>query len=381
MVARYSMSHNPSHRQAATHPKAPATRGVTAVSPLLFQEGVNLATGVYAPLHGFLVRNDHDRVVKEGRLQNDKPWPLPVNFPLQDLGGREAGWKEGDEILLGVTGTEASAVLKVEEIFAWDKEACASGVYRTTSREHPGVRRLDTLGKEMVGGSFRLEKAPADPYASRSLSPEAVRAEFARRKWKKVVGFQTRNAPHVGHEYLQRHALELTDGLFVHPLIGEKKSGDFKDEVIASAYDALVENYFPPERVFFSYFRTFMRYAGPREALYHALVRRNYGCTHFIVGRDAAGVGNFYGPYDSWAIFGEYDDLGVTPLFYTNTFWCTKCMGISTEKTCPHPASARVTFKGTEVREQILRGERPRPEVMRPEVADAILRFPAPFVA
>ncbi|MDE1820683.1 MAG: sulfate adenylyltransferase [Euryarchaeota archaeon] len=356
------------------------SRDSVAISPLLFQEGVNLATGVYAPVPGFLTRNDHERVVKEGRLSNDKPWPLPVNFPLLEVGGPKAGWKAGDEILLGVVGDGASAVLKVEEIYRWDREACAEGVYRTRSREHPGVRRLDTLGEEMIGGKFELRASLTDPYASRSLAPEVVRAEFAKRKWKKVVGFQTRNAPHVGHEYLQRHALELTDGLFVHPLIGEKKSGDFKDEVIASAYDALVGNYFPTERVFFSYFRTFMRYAGPREALYHALVRRNYGCTHFIVGRDAAGVGNFYGPYDSWAIFSQYDDLGVTPLFYTNTFWCTKCMGISTEKTCPHPPSARLTFKGTEVRQKILRGERPPPEVMRPEVADAILRFPEPFV-
>lgn len=347
---------------------------------------MNLATGVYAPLPGFLGRNDHDRVVHDGRMENDAPWPLPINFPLKEVGGREAGWKEGDEILLTVAGAgpkdedAASAVLEVEEIYRWDKEACARDVFRTESREHPGVRRLDALGDEMIGGRFRLKRAPQDPYSARSLTPEATRAEFARRGWKKVVGFQTRNAPHVGHEYLQRHALELTDGLFVHPLIGEKKSGDFKDEVIASAYDVLVENYFPPDRVFFSYFRTFMRYAGPREALYHGLVRRNYGCTHFIVGRDAAGVGSFYGPYDAWTLFGSFKDLGITPLFYTNTFWCTRCMGISTEKTCPHPPSAKVTFKGTEVREQILRGERPRPEVMRPEVSDAILRFPEPFV-
>jgi sulfate adenylyltransferase len=351
-----------------------------AISSLLFQEGVNLATRVYAPLSGFLGREEHDHVVHHGRTVKGAPWPLPIDFPLSEVGGREAGWKEGDELLLTVEGSGAEARLRIEEIYAWDKEACAEKVYGTTSREHPGVRRLDTLGKELVGGRFELKAPLKDAYTDRSKSPEEVRAEFRRRGWKKVVGFQTRNAPHVGHEYLQRHALEMTDGLLVHPLIGEKKSGDFKDEVIASAYDTLVQNYFPPERVFFSYFRTFMRYAGPREALYHGLVRRNFGCTHFIVGRDAAGVGSFYGPYDAWKMYEKYDDLGVTPLFYTNTFWCTKCMGISTEKTCPHPASARVTFKGTEVREQILRGERPRPEVMRPEVADAILRFPEPFV-
>lgn len=351
-----------------------------AISAGTFQEGVNLATGVYAPLRGFLTRNEHDRVVQEGRTPEGKPWPLPINFPLSELGGPGAKWKAGDTVLLTVAGTSAAAELSVEEIFAWDKSECARRVYGTESREHPGVKRLDTLGSEMVGGRFRLKAAPEDPYAARSHAPEATKAEFAKRGWKKVVGFQTRNAPHVGHEYLQRHAMEMCDGLLVHPLIGEKKSGDFKDEVIAAAYDTLVQNYFPPERVFFSYFRTFMRYAGPREAFYHALVRRNYGCTHFIVGRDAAGVGNFYGPYDAWAIFGKYEDAGITPLFYTNTSWCTHCNGIVTDKTCPHPPAAHLTFKGTYVREQFLKGESPRPEVMRPEVAEAIRKFPEPFV-
>lgn len=342
---------------------------------------MNLEDGVYAPLTGFMGQAEHEAVVKEGRLPSGAPWPLPVGLPLAEVGGAAAGWKVGDEILIGVSGTPARARVQITEIYPWDKEACAQGVFGTTSRDHPGVKRLDALGDRMVGGRVKVEAPLTDEYTPRALRPRETREVFRSRGWKRVVGFQTRNAPHLGHEALQRHALELADGLLIHPLIGEKKSGDFKDEVIAAAYDAMVREYFPAQRVVFSYFRTYMRYAGPREAFFHALVRRNYGCTHFIVGRDAAGVGNFYTPYASWEIFDKFPDAGIEPLLYANTFHCRRCGGIVSEKTCPHPDSDRTTFKGTEMRDRILRGERPGPHLMRPEVADAILRFKDPFVA
>ena len=203
---------------------------------------------------------------------------------------------------------------------------------------------------------------------------------FKERGWRTVVGFQTRNAPHLGHEFIQKSALVFTDGLFVNPVIGRKKPGDFRDEVILAAYEALIRNYYPKDTVVLSVLRYNMKYAGPREAVHHAIIRKNFGCTHFIVGRDHAGVGNYYGPYDAWRLFKEFPDLGITPLFVREFFYCKRCGGVVNEKTCPHGDAYRVRFSGTEIRSTILNGGKPPPEMMRPEVLETILKFKHPFV-
>jgi len=232
----------------------------------------------------------------------------------------------------------------------------------------------------LVGGTLELLNEMPNKYERYTLHPAETRVLFSERGWKTIVGFQTRNAPHLGHEYIQKSALVFTDGLFINPVVGRKKPGDYKDEVILKAYDALIRNYYPRDSVVLSVLRYEMKYAGPREAVHHAIMRKNFGCTHFIVGRDHAGVGKYYGPYDAWKIFREFPDLGITPLFVKEFFYCRKCGGMASEKTCPHSEKYRVKFSGTKTRRMLLSGIRPPPELMRPEVVDAILRFENPFV-
>ena len=246
--------------------------------------------------------------------------------------------------------------------------------------EHPGVRKVYGLGDFLVGGEIHLLNDVPNPYSRYTLYPEETRVLFRERGWRTVVGFQTRNAPHLGHEYVQKTALTFVDGLFINPVIGRKKPGDFRDDVILKAYDALIKYYYPRNSVALSIFRTEMRYAGPREAIFHAIVRKNFGCTHFIVGRDHAGVGNFYGPYEAQEIFSDFPDLGITPLFFKEFFYCKKCGGVANPKTCPHGDEYHITFSGTKIRKMLLNGEVPPPELMRPEVAEAILSFDNPFV-
>ena len=337
----------------------------------------NIGHGVFSPLEGYMVREDFENVLAEGRLSNDLPWTIPI---VKDVSDKDVDmlFKE-DEVTLIYKDTPI-AILKVEEVYPYDKKEYAQKVFGTKSIEHPGVANLMKKESHLVGGKITLINDPPTKFPNYKLWPKETRVLFKERGWKTVVGFQTRNAPHVGHEYVQKTALTFVDGLFINPLIGKKKKGDFKDEVIISAYEALFKHYYPKNTATLGILETEMRYAGPKEAIFHAIMRKNFGCTHFIVGRDHAGVGNFYGPYDAQEIFYDYPDLGITPLFFRSFFYCKKCGTVVNEKICPHSPEYHVNFSGTKIRKMLLKGERPPELMMRPEVADAILQFENPFV-
>ncbi len=347
------------------------------VNDSLAADIANIAHGVYSPLEGFMTQDDYLSVVYNMRLSSDLPWTIPI---VLDVAPREVqGVVEGDEVALFYRG-EPIAVMRVEEIYGWDKEEYALHVFKTRDPAHPGVARLLKRKELLVGGPILLLRDPPEPFEHVRLWPKETRVLFSERGWRTIAAFQTRNVPHRGHEFIQKAALTFVDGLFINPLVGWKKPGDYKDEVIVEAYKVLIENYYPRDTVVFSVLRMEMRYAGPREAVHHAIVRKNFGATHFIVGRDHAGVGNYYGPYESWELFKEFPDLGITPLFFHEAFYCKKCGQMVTEKICPHPEEYRVRISGTKIRKMIMEGKRPPEYMMRPEVADVILRHPNPFV-
>jgi sulfate adenylyltransferase len=347
------------------------------VDSMLASDVANIAHGVFSPLEGFLARDDYLSVLEEGRLSDDTPWTIPI---VLDVSREEAaGFREGDEVCLWHAGRPL-AVLEVEEVYGWSREEFAERVFGYRDPEHPGVRLIARRKELLVGGRVLLLNDPPEPFARVRLWPKEARVLFGEKGWRTVAAFQTRNVPHLGHEYVQKAALTFVDGLFVNPLVGWKKAGDYRDEVIVEAYRVLIERYYPRDAVVLSVLRTRMWYAGPREAVHHAIMRKNFGATHFIVGRDHAGVGDYYGPYDAWRIFEEYPDLGITPLFIREAFYCRRCGGMVNEKICPHPPEERVRISGTAIREAIKRGERPPETVMRPEVADVILKHPSPFI-
>ncbi|RLG02474.1 MAG: sulfate adenylyltransferase [Thaumarchaeota archaeon] len=337
----------------------------------------NIAHGVYSPLKGFLIQEDFLHVLHEMRLSNDVPWTIPI---ILDVDPEEiSGLKEGDELLL-ICYEKPLAIMRLEEIYGWNKEGYVQSVYKTRDSSHPGVAKTLKRKDLLIGGEITLIDHLPNSFENYTLWPIETRLLFKERGWRRIVGFQTRNVPHLGHEYVQKAALTFADGLFVNPLVGWKKPGDFKDEVIIKAYEALLRHYYPKDSVVFAVLQMEMRYAGPREAIHHAIVRKNFGCTHFIVGRDHAGVGNFYGPYEAWEIFKEFPDLGITPLFIRESFYCKKCGGMVNAKICPHGEDSRIRISRTKLRKLIRGGEKPPKEAMRPEVAEAILSFENPFV-
>ena len=338
----------------------------------------NIAHGVYSPLEGFMVEEEYKSVLDNLRLPNDLPWTIPIVLPLSKEELKEL--KIGDEIILTDFGENLLALMLIEDIYTYDKIEFAEKVYKTRDVNHPGVAKTFSMKDMFVGGKIELIRESFNPYEKYTLYPAETRLLFKEKGWKTIVGFQTRNVPHLGHEYTQKTALSFIDGLFINPVIGRKKPGDFKDELILSAYETLIKNYYLKNTVVLSIYRTEMRYAGPREAIHHAIVRKNFGCTHFIVGRDHAGVGNYYGPYEAQEIFKEFPDLGITPLFFREFFHCKKCGGIVNEKICPHNEEFKVRFSGTKIREMISRGEKPPPEIMRPEVSELILNWKEPFI-
>jgi sulfate adenylyltransferase len=337
----------------------------------------NIATGVFSPLEGFMTHLEVESVLRRRRLPNDLPWTIPI---VLDVAGDEvSGVAPGDAVVLAHGGRRL-AVIQVTDIYRVEREAFARETFGTLDRRHPGVQRVEQMGEWLVAGPISLLETMDDPHASYRLSPAETRVLFRLKGWRTVVGFQTRNVPHLGHEYVQKTALTFSDGLFINPVIGRKKAGDFRDEVILDAYGALVRNYYLRERAVLGILRTEMRYAGPLEAVFHAIVRKNFGCTHFVVGRDHAGVGTFYGPYDAHAIFEEFPDLGIVPLFFTAFFYCNTCGGVANEKTCPHDPEHHVQFSGTRLRKAIEGGDPESARLIRPEVAEVIARYPDPLV-
>jgi sulfate adenylyltransferase len=330
-----------------------------------------LGVGGFSPLRGYQGFGDWRRVVDEMRLADGLPWSIPVTL------ASEVEAADGDEVALKDAGGRVLGLLLVEEVFERDLEREARHVYRTTDEAHPGVAALVAEGSRCLAGAVRVTDLPEHPreFQQYILPPTASRAAFAERGWKTVVGFQTRNPIHRAHEYITKAALECVDGLFIHPLVGETKADDIPADVRMRCYEALIAGYYQADRVLLAINPAAMRYAGPREAIFHALIRRNYGCTHFIVGRDHAGVGDYYGTYDAQEIFAEFepDELGIEPLMFDHAFYCKLTKGMATSKTSPAGPEDRVFLSGTKVREMLAAGERPPEEFTRPEVADILI--------
>jgi sulfate adenylyltransferase len=332
-----------------------------------------LVTGAMSPLTGFMVEKDYTSVLDEMRLSSGLVWSIPITVSVDDEGLKRMG--RSDAVALTIEDSPV-AILDVEQVYRRDRDAEAEAVFQTTDREHPGVAALDRAGDWLLGGRVRAIGLPEHiTFIDHRRTPAETRAAFAERGWRRVVGFQTRNPVHRAHEYIQKCALEIVDGLLLHPLVGETKGDDVPADVRMRCYDVLLDGYYPKDRVLLSVFPAAMRYAGPKEAIFHALVRKNYGCTHFIVGRDHAGVGTYYGTFDAQKIFERFDpdDLGITPLMFEHAFWCHRCEGMATPKICPHGDEDRLILSGTRVREMLRAGERPPPEFSRPEVADILI--------
>ncbi len=334
-----------------------------------------LAVGALSPLTGFQGEADYHAVLDSMHLVNGLPWAIPVVLSVSDDDAHRIGGA-GAVALTPAEGADAIAVLRVTGTFKRDKKKEATSVYGTDDGEHPGVAAVYAAGDTCVAGALEVIALPAhDDFQTYRMTPAQTRAEFAKRGWRTVVGFQTRNPIHRAHEYIQKCALEITDGLLVHPLVGATKADDVPPDVRMRCYEALFEGYYPKDRAMVSVFPAAMRYAGPREAIWHAICRKNYGCTHFIVGRDHAGVGTYYGTYDAQKIFEQFEpgELGITTLNFEHSFWCNACEGMGSPKTCPHDESTRVSLSGTKVREMLANGERPPIEFSRPEVADILI--------
>lgn len=339
----------------------------------------NISDGIFSPLEGFLGQQDFERVISKGRLANDVAWTMPTILDVDDETAKKMN-EAGTVLLKNPEGT-GIAILNVEETFSFDKEKMDKGVYGTTDVKHPGVAKTQSLKDVLIGGKIDFIQRPKESEIRKfRLTPQQTRKIFQEAGWKTIVAFQTRNPPHVAHEMLQKTAITTRDGVFVNPLIGKKKSGDFVDEVIVKCYETLIEHYYPQNRCKLATLHTEMKYAGPKEAIHHAIMRQNYGCTHIIIGRDHAGVGNYYDPFAAHKIFDDYPDLEITPIFFPAFFYCKKCLTFTNQKACPHDIESREQVSGTKLREMILAGEAPSEFILRPEVSKIILGYNKPFV-
>ena len=332
-----------------------------------------IATGAYSPLDGFMGEADYREVVSSMHLTNGVAWPMPITLAVSSDDARRLQIKKDvalyqDHLLLGV--------LHLEQKYTYDKAREAELVFRTTDLAHPGVQALYSQGDWLLGGRISLINCPDDlSFPEYRKDPSQTRQLFIDRGWRRVVAFQTRNPVHRAHEYIQKCAMEIADGLLLHPLVGETKSDDVPADVRIRSYEKILANYYPISRTVLAVMPGAMRYAGPREAVFHALIRKNYGCSHFIVGRDHAGVGSYYGTYDAHYIFDEFEphELGITPLFFDHTFYCKSCSAMASSKTCPHEQTEHVTLSGTKVRELLSAGQLPPVEFSRPEVAQVLI--------
>jgi sulfate adenylyltransferase len=337
----------------------------------------NIASGVFSPLQGFMNREDYREVIQNSRLASGHAWTLPIILAVDK---KQAGSFAKNETIILKTAQAVIASMQVEDIYAWDFEEYAKSVYGTTDEKHPGVQQLKNQGEYFVGGTINYLGDPISNFPAYYLTPRETRVLFKEKKWETVVGFQTRNVSHLGHEYVQKSAQSIVDGLFINPVIGKKKPGDFSDRVILDSYKVLIDQYYVKERTVMSILQTEMRYAGPKEAIFHAIVRKNFGCSHFIIGRDHAGVGSYYHPFAAQKIFDFFPDLGITPIFFMSFFFCKKCNSIANDKTCPHPQADHVDFAGKIIRDKLVNHEIPPESMMRKEVSEEILKHGNPFV-
>ena len=350
---------------------------VTLNQNLLF-DFANIARGVYSPLRGFMSRNDFLKVVNDLTLESGAAWPLPIVLDVETQLANQMG--PGDRI--GIRGPDGTPVgiMNVDSVDRYNEEETCQNLFGTTDEDHPGVRMLQSKNPFFVGGPIKAFADAIPRNGSHDLSPKESRVLFKNLGWNTVVGFQTRNVPHRAHEYLQKSALEHVDGLLIQPKIGEKKPGDYQNDAILEGYEALIENYYPTKSVALSMFKSRMWYAGPREAVFDSIVRKNYGCTHFIIGRDHAGVGNYYGDFEAQELFDAMGNIGIEPLYYHYAFYCRKCDGIVSEKICPHGAGQHLEPSGTKLRGMLSDNESPPSELMRPEVTETVLALDEIFV-
>jgi sulfate adenylyltransferase len=333
-----------------------------------------LAVGALSPLTGFMGKRDYESVVGSMRMANGIAWSIPITLAASRAAAELL--KLGDEVALTESTGKVLATMRLAEKFDYDKRREAQNVYRTTEEKHPGVARLYNQGDVYLAGEISVVDLPSNrEFIEFRHTPLETRKIFAARGWQRIVAFQTRNPIHRAHEYIQKTALEVCDGLLLHPLVGETKADDIPADVRMRSYQELLRDYYPPDRVVLGVFPATMRFAGPREAIFHALCRKNYGCTHMIIGRDHAAVGSYYGTYDAQKIFDEFkpDEIGITPLFFENTFYCRKCGAIVSAKTCPHGDEDHLILSGTQVREMLARGEMLPSEFTRPEVAKVLM--------
>ncbi|MFW9969809.1 MAG: sulfate adenylyltransferase [Candidatus Odinarchaeota archaeon] len=338
----------------------------------------NISNGVFSPLEGFMTENEMLSVLDHMRLENDVIWPFPIVLDVPISFNKKLNIS--DSIILTDLKDYPIALMRIDDIFNYNKKEFAEKVYGTVDRTHPGVEEVYNQGDLLIGGDIFLLNELPPVFPDLDLKPVETRKIFKEKGWEKIVAFQTRNPPHKGHEYVQKAALVLSDGLFINPVIGKKKVGDFKDEVIIESYKMLIKEYFPKHRVLLSTFETEMHYAGPKEAIFHAIARKNFGCNYIIIGRDHAGVRNFYRPYDAHKIFDEFPDLGIEPIFFRSFSLCNVCEAIVSDKICPHKEDCHINFSGTQIRNMLNEGKEPPKDVMRPEVSKVILNYENPFV-
>lgn len=345
----------------------------------LKKEIENISFGVFSPLKGFMDEEDFTSVVKKGRLANDLPWTIPIILDANEELAKKV--KDSSQVALRNNG-QIFGVMQIGDLYKFDKTESAKSVFQTDDPSHPGFNKFVTMQDILIAGEVKIVNTPPNnKFVDKfRLTPAESRKEIEDQGWRSTVAFQTRNVPHVAHEMLQKAALNIYDGLFINPLIGKKKIGDFKDDVILNSYTVLIDNYYPKSRIIFSTLHTEMKYAGPREAIHHAIMRQNFGCSHIIIGRDHAGVGNYYSPFAAHDIFKDYPELEIEPIFFPAFYFCKKCQCYVNERTCPHDLDYREELSGTKMRKMFSSGDLPPSHLMRPEISKVILSYPRPFV-